>query len=378
MASIKTVLRELSVPYGIHKNINNDTQDPTEAEFLNLMKSLLEGDQFECIASLHWDFSNSDQRSILNNGFVLANKIFEHFSISTIDNFRWYGDFERIETPIDIEINSTSFSLKEESYILENMGLYKLIGLLTGMDTTRGGNHIFKDFAKPEYEDWFNFSWNYLLDTARKNKDTKEVFWEYKSKNYSSAISIMDDSIYLMHINDDDEYAAEFPAANPISIYEYEEKTSPLIREKVFSKWLSKELSRNENYISIKKKCAVTAGNNLASFIEDNLNMEGLARFLQIYKDPYFYAKVVNATPEIYKVPSLDDFINCYKVSSVECNVPVSQVNILTTISDDQDQPVLTLRNEVRFSHGQFNGTPEAKLYYERGSNLENIYQRVC
>jgi len=54
--------------------------------------------------------------------------------------------------------------------------------------------------------------------------------------------------------------------------------------------------------------------------------------------------------------------------------VPDSQLNIFTEIKNTQNNKSLLFRNELRYSHGQFNGTPEAKLYHKSGGDLSIMY----
>ena len=54
--------------------------------------------------------------------------------------------------------------------------------------------------------------------------------------------------------------------------------------------------------------------------------------------------------------------------------MPDSQLNIFTEIKNTQNNKSLLFRNELRYSHGQFNGTPEAKLYHKSGGDLSIMY----
>ena len=91
----------------------------------------------------------------------------------------------------------------------------------------------------------------------------------------------------------------------------------------------------------------------------------------------YPISKTTNAGVEIYKVPSQKNYLNTIRIEKIEGSVPNSQANILTTIVNNKNNTKLVLRNECRFSHGQFNGTPEAKMYYERGGSLLVIYEKI-
>jgi hypothetical protein len=78
----------------------------------------------------------------------------------------------------------------------------------------------------------------------------------------------------------------------------------------------------------------------------------------------------------IYKVPSSQEFANFINIKSINYSVPRSQLNIITEIENKSTGNILTLRNELRYSHGQFNGTPEAKMYYDdqQSTGLEVFY----
>ena len=132
------------------------------------------------------------------------------------------------------------------------------------------------------------------------------------------------------------------------------------------------------HYNEAKKHCAVVASDNLAEELRNNLNYHaGLPRFLRIHNSEYYYAKTTNTGIQIYKVPSLQSFRNDIIIESINGSVPNKQANILTTIKNQKTGETLVLRNECRFSHGQFNGTPEAKMYYERGGSLLVIYETI-
>ncbi|MPN29613.1 hypothetical protein SDC9_177066 [bioreactor metagenome] len=103
----------------------------------------------------------------------------------------------------------------------------------------------------------------------------------------------------------------------------------------------------------------------------------GIARFLRIHEHEYFYAKTTLSGVEIYRVPSVHDFGKKLKIISVVGSVPDCQANILTTIMNLDTKKTLVLRNECRFSHGQFNGTPEAKMYYGKDQSLLAIYDQI-
>jgi hypothetical protein len=164
-----------------------------------------------------------------------------------------------------------------------------------------------------------------------------------------------------------------------LTIDEFTTNTTSFTREKVFSKWIKQNMEKNLEYLSIKKKTSTIAASNLVKHVKRNLDHEykGLKRLLQVYESEYYYAKSTPNRVKIYKVPSEKDFEKVFLVKSISFSVPESQINIHTEIINKTSGQSLILRNEVRFSHGQFNGTPEAKMYYGRGSNLETIYENL-
>lgn len=163
-----------------------------------------------------------------------------------------------------------------------------------------------------------------------------------------------------------------------IALSQFENNTSSKTREYVFSKYINQNLDNNENYNTTKKACAVAATIALANELNSNLNYNaGLPRFLRIHERTYYYAKTTSSGVEILKVPSIETFGNDIIIESIVSSVPDKQANILTTIKNKNTGNKLVLRNECRFSHGQFNGTPEAKMYYEHGGSLEVIYEKL-
>lgn len=151
MADIKTHLRELSVAtvLGLLKNnLRFHLEDLYSSQmFWQLASQVIDSDISN--ASNICDVQNytGELRQIVDNGCQLATYIYNnpHFSITTKDPIYWLGNDTQKEDPADIAVGRYGFSLKEESFILENMGLYKLLNCYTGSRYTR--RHIFKDYA---------------------------------------------------------------------------------------------------------------------------------------------------------------------------------------------------------------------------------------
>lgn len=368
MADIKTHLRELSVALGVYYEINdvdvNDLLNITPQEYFNISRQVISNNIDAANNILTLNSFNQDFISIINNGINLGKKIVELNLSSDYTSVIWVGgDTQRNDT-VDLIIGNVGFSLKEESFILENMGLYKYLNLLTNSDFRRG-LHAFNHFARDEYNSWFVCTWNKLLSS--------NLPWIYNCPNYTSEISSDENYIYFKY---NDRIISRLPKRE-ISIDEFMNLTRNKSREKIFAKWISNNLVNDSDYLEAKRLCSIKAGEEICNYIQDNLNPINLSRFLQIYDRGYYYAKSTSNELSIFYVPSLSEFNNIIEVSDVSFDVPSSQLNIKTILTNTETDGQLIIRNECRFSHGQFNGTPEAKMYYDRGNDLSIIYTRI-
>lgn len=374
MADIKTNLRELSVIVGVYNILGIKQYTDAPSSFVDICKLALPNinqHTYNNISTL--SSFNLEQKQIIKNGFQLAKEILIKFSIKEITEINWYGFDTQKDEPYDISINNLRISLKEESFILENMGLYKLLNCYTGSTYKR--RHIFHDYAKKEYEAWFNVTWNelykYLIAHNQKWTDINIL------KKNKSEILINSKNIELVFYKNNKCSSRVLLPIN-CTLSKYEELTNSKIREKVFAKFINICLDKNTAYNQAKKQCAIVASQKLVDELNKNLNYSvGLLRFLRIHSSEYYYAKTTSKTVEIYKVPSSSALGTEIIIESISPSVPTSQANIITKIKNNKTNKVLTLRNECRFSHGQFNGTPEAKLYYENNCTLEAIYERI-
>lgn len=378
MADIKTSLRELSVAVTVGllaRNSEFALEELYDCEkFFNFSKEIVKTNvpitQLSSIKEFTPEF-----RNIIKNGYALGEKIYNstEFDIDENSEIIWKGNDTQKEDPVDIVIGKYYFSLKEDSFILENMGLYKLLNCFTG--STYKKRHIFKDYALGEYQNWFSNTWNEMINII----ENRNGMWNYNNiqKQKEGVIKIQNDKIvFEYYLNKKLVSKCELPYN--CSLETFEKITNSKTREEVFSKFIKKELSNNDTYNQAKKNCAIVATTNLANELRENLNYNaGLPRFLRIHEFDYYYAKTTFSEQLIYKVPSLDHFKDDIVIESIVSSVPDKQANILTTIRNKKTNQELVLRNECRFSHGQFNGTPEAKMYYEQGGSLLAIYEAI-
>ena len=379
MADIKTHLRELSVATTIgllKNNINYSLQDLYDSnKFFTFASQVITGNISSAKNLCTTPFFTGELKQIVDNGHRLGKAIFTnaHFQINATDIITWQGNDTQKDDPVDITVGKYGFSLKEESFILENMGLYKLLNCYTGSSYTK--RHIFSDYARPEYEAWFDATWKELLSVLNTNGGT----WSYDNtiKQKKGIITLSNSTVKLEYFKSGkSEASAKLP--EKCSLSEFESNTSSKTREEVFAKFINQTLDNNANYNIAKKACAVAASNNLAKELNANLNYNaGLPRFIRKHTSEYYYAKTTVSGIEIFRVPDINSFGNDIVIESIVGSVPDKQANILTTIKNTKTGKKLVLRNECRFSHGQFNGTPEAKMYYEHGGSLLVIYDEI-
>lgn len=369
MADIKTELRELSVATtigllnsGIQFTLE-DLHNPQHFfKYTNIVVS-----NYTSNANNLTDYVEfpDNLKIIIDNGYKLGKKIYNspHFNFKKNVTIQWLGNDTQKEDPIDITIGNYGFSLKEESFILKNMGLYQLLNSLTGSNY-RKGLHIFQAFAHKEYEEWFSYTWGYFCEYLRKNSN-----WEfYKKSNVSKAF--IEDSHVVLDFNGQ---ISKVPVTIA-STEEYMQHTSSKTREKVFSKWINEIFSDDENYIKLKKICSETAGRKISKKIQEEYKPDNLYDFFQIHTKEYYYAKTTPTETTILRVPSRNNFTSVIEFIQCTFNVPSSQLNIITQFQNKHTKKILEFRNECRFTHGQFNGTPEAKMYVVRNTPLIELY----
>lgn len=369
MADFKTIFREISVLVGLVTKTEGRADILEPNSFFSLLNSKLtfeEQNGYSSVSSIRsFDKSVLD---IIKNGYLLADYIISKLEITNIESMKWLGYEDNPDLPYDIEVNGLLFSLKEDSFILENMGLYKLLNCFTGSSYNK--RHIFEDYAMDEYMKWFDVTWSKLINYLKLNNE-----WSYSKKKKNSKILLETNKIKFSYINDSDVKETILP--KNCKLQTFKDLTNGDLREQVFSKFINQELKDDSEYIFAKRNCSVVASENVVKELLENLNYKsGISRFLRFHEHSYYYAKVSNGSCHLYFVDSEKNFTNDIRIISICPSVPSHQANIITTIKNIKNNKILVLRNELRFSHGQFNGTPEAKLYIADG-DLLSIYKEI-
>lgn len=372
MADIKTHLRELSVAVTAGLLINGTALEVStlydSQTFWKLAQSVVGKDISGAENLLNVPIYTGELRDIIQNGYRLGRTIagHPHFHFHGGEAVRWLGAQTHKGDPIDVQIGPYGFSLKEDSFILENMGLYKLLNYMTGSDYPRG-LHIFTTFAGEEYDRWFAYAWACLVADL-----SAHGAWALEKGQAVSTAWLSGDTV-ILDCNGERSCVPADIATNS----QYMSYTSPRTREKVFAKWVRERLSGDPIYLELKKHCSRTAGEQVAGLIRAGAHSASLRRFFQIHAQAYYYAKTTADGVTILRVPGAADFPKTIRLKDCRCEVPDSQLNIITVFENVSTHRVLAFRNECRFSHGQFNGTPEAKMYVVRSTSLTDLYDPI-
>jgi hypothetical protein len=247
VADIKTNLRELSVGFYFYRDQNKLV---TPRNFLANCSSHI----FECMGldinqiATRSDSFNAEEFRIIENGLNLGRVIKEVFNVTDSPTIRWVGSQTQSGKPVDLIIDTLEFSLKEESHILENMGLYKIMNLIMDQEKYKRGLHVFEDFAPIQLREWFDVTRELLMrcgpfpfimtthgyqSIARMDRD-QTLSLTYKTP-YKEITSIITD----------------FPTCD----YDrFQRSTKSVTREEVFSKWIKISVESDEAYLNAKKK----------------------------------------------------------------------------------------------------------------------------
>ena len=376
MADIKTILRELSVILGYilakyKLTFSEETIDvKTYLEFIrkyckNVNECNFEIQKIEALPDL------KVHKRILKNGLNLGKSLYEKLNLD--GDIYWLGSTVKSVYPFDIKIGEVGISLKEDSFILKNPSFASYLNSLVQPEVSFETVHVFRKFSSIEFSNWYKYTYNKLFEEFKIHKFGKQIFIYKKRGTY---ISI--GKFGLIFGSNDKKI--EIGYSEKLSEIKLNSKLGGFLFEHTISKWIKENLENKDmKYEELKKKCSLSAGENLKSYINDNLNLDSnkLLELFQIYKESYYYGKSAGSV-HIYRVPSSSELkIDLLKI---EVKVPKSQLNVYFTfkISKNKKFSNVVFRVECRYSHGQLKGVPEAKLYYTDNVNhLNDIYKLI-
>ena len=365
MADLKTILRETSVIFGLK---NKPVAGITAQDYIEFLKENIVNykaleKELEKI-TVGNEFNNHQQ--ILTNGFNIGQSILNRKQLK--GNVVWMGAQVKNEYPYDISIGDYGVSLKEESYILKNPALADYLNSLTQYNPPFKAVHIFREFAPELFEAWFDYTLRSLFATT---KDGDVIYDNEKReckliRGAKNVTFTCDDT--NVTINEDEKLTEK----------QFNNKVGGYLIEYVFAKWISDKMSKDAKYLELKKACSEKAGENIIAFIKQNMNIDKkkILALFQIYDIKYLYAKHGNP-PILLEVPSINDVD--FDIINIESSVPKSQLNVLFKFrfKSNGKESDINVRVECRYSHGQFKGIPEAKLYYENQEEINNIYNAI-
>ncbi len=376
MADIKTNLRELSVGFSFYNTKRIDEIKPVF--FFDICSYSIKGFsgiQLAKICENELNF-NSKELNIIKNSIKLGKIIKSKFGFEN-PTIEWVGSQTQKVSPIDIYIGGVGFSLKESSRVLYNMGLshffYKVSGLKKYKKMTL---HCFSDFANGEFDLWFKETRN-LIISYLKNRP-----FVYK-EDYISSLRLKNDDLYVEYKKGNDLESSIVSNFTNCDYDRFNKTLSGTLKKKVFSKIIKLEIMNNISYQEAKRNCALNASkkivNELNKFCRQSTTPPTLYDLFRIDNDPYFYAKVTDKSVQIFEVPTISQLENKLIIENFNYSIPKSQINILTTICNRNNNQSITFRNEARYSHGQFNGTPEFKMYINDfpSNDLHKIYDQI-
>jgi len=376
MADIKTILRELSVILGyiVSKyGIKIDEKHIDVKTFLALIKKYCKNIN-ECnseIVKIQELDSFSVHYDIIENGISLGKLIYKKLDIK--GDIYWLGSKVNLKYPYDIKIGETGISLKEDSYILKNPSFADYLNALVQPQKPFENVHVFRRFAPNEFEKWYKYTYKKLFDEFYKYQNNEDIYSYTKrqtfiKKGMNGLIFGKDDKTIEIKMNEN---------LDEISL---NAKLGGYIFEHTISKWIKKNLEKcDSEYEKLKKDCSLKAGENLKDYIQKykKLNTSKILELLQIYENTYYFGKSHGGSV-LYQVPTNKE---CkIKLMNIVIKVPKSQLNVYFyfEISNIDGTNPVEFRVECRYSHGQFKGIPEAKLYYTDNINhLKNLYRIV-
>ena len=173
------------------------------------------------------------------------------FDVNGIPRVIWEGLNTQSGEAVDLIINELRFSLKEDSYILENMGLYKLMNSIMGRNAYSRGLHVFEEFAPAHLNKWFDITRDLLLICD-------DFPFITEGRDYESSVDLeKNGTLRLAYLKPFKKVQSQIADFTNCSYTRFEKSTTSLTREKVFAKWLKETVENLDEYKAAKKACAV-------------------------------------------------------------------------------------------------------------------------
>lgn len=245
------------------------------------------------------------------------------------DTVQWVGD-NHDYAPADVSVNGELWSLKDKSDILKNQSPGTLLNTITDSQEYSRGFHLLDTFASEE-----NLAGLNRAITFYDADHPEQAFGQYDSYSTWRANSKNDQKRLSRYIRD-------------------ASKTNNALRQamaEVKTHINNAAAERMMEVISVHPYSEIHAGNLL-----------GVER-------EYFYAKINHDNSmETGYVPSQDEIDEHVTITDIRYTSG-PQLNLFIHYMNKREEELVTM-SEIRYSHGQFCGVPEAKMKVYSGNLL--------
>jgi|688.fasta_scaffold358718_2 hypothetical protein len=373
MADKNTHLRELSVGVYLVTNYTNlFPENVTPLIFLQECQKIKNAESIKLDQIASGNSFNSEERNILKNGKALAEKLQTVLKTKPDDIVTWEAN-NHSEPHVDIVIGIHKISLKEKSKILANMGLYQFQNILTNSTDTKP-IHVFEYYSPIEFSKWFEKTFALIVNLLKLNNNCLSVS---NARGTRTGVVKLNKDKLILELN----IGSDFLTCNLEVNTKYVDfiNIDSRFKEFIFAKIIEKHISKIEPYKSqyneIKKKCCKIAGIEFEEKFKEYVGTTSplYGRLIGLKDATYIYAKVVDENPEVYQVPSINDYP--VKLLSLKHAVPKSQLRIVSHL--EMNGRTFQVHSELRYKHGQFYGVPESTLYIDNVNKLKDIWTKL-
>lgn len=209
-----------------------------------------------------------------------------------------------------------------------------------------------------EYIPFYNFSISHTGKRKVMTSNAAKVISRFITQSrYSPANSIKEAPAF---------YNPEIPSSVPIPVSEHDPYMTEIPS--------NMEMTAIEYWLT---RLKIAASDSLAFCVEDILEIDAtqlIAMLARIYDTPYYYVRMFDDGPAIYRVPSKEEFCN---VSILDIDFDSDQKNTMMMIKCGNEESIVDLRIEFRNKGGIFAGAPDMVVLYDDTSDLNGIYQRI-
>lgn len=374
MASKDTNLRELSVGVYLVTNSAETLPDKVTPQiFIQECQKIKNAESIKSNQIASGQSFNSEERNILKNGKALAGKLKVVLKTKRDDCVTWDAN-NHSESHVDIIIGEHKISLKEKSKILANMGLYELQNILANSTDTKP-LHVFELYSTDKFLIWFKQTYCLIVELLKSKNNCVSVL--YDDNKITGFVKLVRDKLIFEYKNKNDVIKVELGL---VPDYEEFSKINSKIKEEIFAKIIEQYIKKAGSpylpkYTESKKICCVIAGLKFEEKFKKYIGTTSpfYGRLIGLKDAPYIYAKVVDENPEVYRVPSINDYP--VKLMSLKYKVPRSQLRIVSQL--EMNGCTFQVHSELRYKHGQFYGVPESTLYIDKVDKLKDIWAKL-